>query len=107
MESIINRLYGTTDETPPCPPEREINVNDTMLQITKSGDVICVTEPITRRTITCSEDFWEEGYDYDGNFGPFFYAVSDGEDIEYYTEEVINTLVNFEGDMSPDAATTI
>ena len=104
---IINSLSGNTGETPPCPPEREINVNDTVLQIKKSGDGICVTEPITIRTITCKEDLCEEGYDYDGDIGPFFDAVADGEDIEYYTEEVINTLVYFRGDMSPDKATTI
>ena len=78
---------------PLLPPEREINVNVTVLQITKSGYAICVTEPIIRRTITCTKDLCEEGYDYDGNFGPFFDAVSDGEDIEYYTEEVINSMV--------------
>ena len=57
-------------------------MNGSVLKITKSGYAICVTEPITRRTITCNKDLCEEGHDYDGDIGPFFYAVSDGEDIE-------------------------
>ena len=77
-------------------------MNDTVLQITNSGDAICVAEPITIRTITCNKDLCAEGYDYDGDIDPFFDAVADGEDIEYYTEEVINTLVDFKGDMSSD-----
>ena len=33
---------------------------------------MCVTEPITRRNITCNKDLCEEGYDSDGDIGPFF-----------------------------------
>ena len=65
-------------------------MNGTAFQSTKIGDAICVTDPITRRTIMCNEDLCEDGYDSDDNIGPSFDAVLDEEDIEYYTEEVIN-----------------
>ena len=68
----------------------EINVNGAVFQSTKNGDAICVTGPITRITITCNEDLCVEGYDYDGDIGPSFDAFLDEEDIEYYTEKVIN-----------------
>ena len=41
-----------------------------------------MTEPTKRRTITCKKDLCEEGYDSDGDIGPFFDAVLDDEDIE-------------------------
>ena len=66
-----------------------------------------MTDPITRRTITCNEDLFEEGYDSDGDIGPFFDAFVDEEDIEYYTEEVIDTMVEFQGAMYNTAASTI
>ena len=48
------------------------------------GDVlvICVTDTITRRTITCNKDLCEEGYDSDGDIGLSFDLVLDKEDIE-------------------------
>ena len=49
----------------------------------------------------------EEAYDSDGDIGPVFDAVADEEDIAYYTEEVINPMVDFQGAMDPDAANTI
>ena len=54
-----------------------------------------MTESIKRRTIMCNEDLYEKGYDSDGGIGPFFDAVVDELDIEYYKEEVINLLVDF------------
>ena len=65
-------------------------MNGAAFQSTKNGDLICVTDTNTRRTITCNDDLCEEGYDSGGNIGPYFDAVLDEEDIEYYTEEVIN-----------------
>ena len=50
---------------------------------------------------------FEDGYDYDGYIGPFFYAVADEEDIEYYIEEVIDPLVEFQLSMDPAAAYNI
>ena len=44
-----------------------------------------MTETITRRTITRIKDFFDEGYNYNGDIGTFFYSVIDEEDIEYYT----------------------
>ena len=44
-------------------------------RVQKNGDAICVTEPITRRTITCNEDFCDGGYDSDGDIGPFFMSL--------------------------------
>ena len=61
----------------------------------KNGYVICVTETITRRTI--NKDLCEEVYYSDGDIGPFFYEVADKEDIKYYTEEVIDPLMEFQG----------
>ena len=48
-----------------------------------------MTDPIIRRTIICNEDLSEEGYESDSDIGPYFDAVLDEEDIEYYTEEFI------------------
>ena len=59
-ESII-RISGTTDNPPPHPPAMEINVNGAAFKSTKNRDAICVTEPITRRTIMCNEDLCGEG----------------------------------------------
>ena len=44
-------------------------------RVQKNGDAICVTEPITIRTITCNEGFFDEGYDSDGDIGPFFMSL--------------------------------
>ena len=79
VEAIISNISRTTDGTPPHPQAREINANGAAFQSTKNGDVICVTELNTRRTTTCNEDFCEEGCDYYGDIGPFFYAVEDEE----------------------------
>ena len=51
--------------------------------------MICVTEPIIIINITYNKELCEESYESDGDIGPFFYAVADAEDMEYYTEEVI------------------
>ena len=59
VEASSISLSRTTDETPPHPPEREINVNGAAFQRTKNGDTICVTDPITRRTIMRNEDLCE------------------------------------------------
>ena len=69
--------------------------------------MVCVTEPVTRRTIICNEDLCEEGYYFDGGIGPFFYSVADEEDIEYYTEDVIDPLVEFQVSMDSGVAATI
>ena len=66
-----------------------------------------MTEPITIRSITCNKYLCEEGYDSDGGIGTFFNAFVDEKDIEYCTEEVINTLVDFQGPMAPTTASTI
>ena len=107
VESSIIRLSCTTEENPPHPPAREINVNSAVLQSKKNGGMICVTEPITRRKITCNEELCEEGYDFDGDIGPFFDKVVDEGDIGYYTGGFIDTLEKFQGPMDPAAASTI
>ena len=56
-------------------------MKSTVLQSTKSGYAICVTELVTMKTISFKEDLCEEGYDSDGDIGPFLDAVVDGEDI--------------------------
>ena len=48
-----------------------------------------MTDPIIRRTIICNEDLSEVGYESDSDIGPYFDAVLDEEDIEYYTVEFI------------------
>ena len=83
VEASIISLYSTTEEPPPHPPAREINVNGAALQSRKNGGAICVTEPITRRSITCNKYLCEEGYDSNGDIGQFFDAVVDEEDIDY------------------------
>ena len=55
-----------------------------------------MTGPITRRIIMCNEDLCGEGYDTDGDISPSFDAFLDEEAIEYYKEEVINPLVDFQ-----------
>ena len=65
FEASISGLSGTTDETTPHPPAREINVKGTALHSLKNGYVICVTEPISRRIIMCIKDLCDEGYDPD------------------------------------------
>ena len=66
-----------------------------------------MTDTFKRITITQNKDLCDEGYDSDSNIGTFFDAVTDEEDIEYYTEKVINTLVGFQGSMDPSAVETI
>ena len=66
-----------------------------------------MTEPVTRRTIRCNRYLCEEGYDSDCGIGPLFYSVADEEDIEYYTEEVIYSLVKFQVSMAPDLKANI
>ena len=77
VEASSNSVSGTTYRTPPCPPVREINVNGAAFQSTKIGVAICVTDPITRRTITRNKDLCEEGYDSGGDIGPCFDAFLD------------------------------
>ena len=84
VEAIISSLSGTTDKTPPHPSTRGINMNGAAFQSLKNEGVICVTEPVIRRTIACNKDLFEEGYDSDGDIDPFFNAGLDEEDIEYY-----------------------
>ena len=107
VEAIISRLSRTNDKTPPYPPASEINVNGAAFQSTKKGDVICVTETITRITITRNKDLCEEGYDSDSDIGPLFDAVSDEEYIEYHTEDFIYPLVKFQGAMDLAVEATI
>ena len=66
-----------------------------------------MTETITRGTITCNKYLCEEGYDSNGDIGTFFDAVVYEEEIEYFTEEVINPLVEFQGPMAPAEVSTI
>ena len=49
-----------------------------------------MNDKITRRTITRKKDLYEKGYDSGGDIGPSFDVFLDEEDIEYYTEKVIN-----------------
>ena len=66
-----------------------------------------MTGPSTIRTITCNEDLCEEGYNSDGDIGLFFNSFVDEEDIEYYTEDFIDPLVDFQLSIAPAAASTI
>ena len=75
VEASSSILSSTTDGTPHHPPEREINVNGTAFLSTKNVDAICVTYPITGRTITCNKYLCGEGYDSDGDIVPSFDAV--------------------------------
>ena len=66
-----------------------------------------MTEPITRRSITCNKDLCNERYDSDVDIGPFFDVAVYEEDIEQYTEEAIDPLVQFQRAMAPATAATI
>ena len=100
-------FLGPLKNPPLNPPEMGINVNDSDLQMKENEDVICVTETITRRTITCSEYLCEEGYDSDVDIGQFLDVVVDEGDIEKYTEEVTDLLMQFQGAMAPATVSTI
>ena len=65
-------------------------MNGAAFQSKKIGDAICVTDPIKKRTIRRNKDLCEEGYDSGGDIGPSFDEVWYEEDIEYYTEKVVN-----------------
>ena len=65
-------------------------MNGAAFQITQNVYLICVTDPIIRRTITCNRDLCEEGYESDGDIGTPFDSFLDEEDTEHYTEKVIN-----------------
>ena len=54
------------------------SIDSIFLHVTeyKNGDTICVTKPITRRTITCNKDLCEECCGSDVYIGPFFDAVA-------------------------------
>ena len=55
-----------------------------------------MTDPITIRTIVCNEDLCEEGCDSDGDIGSSFDTVLDEEDVEYFTENVINNKIGID-----------
>ena len=72
VEASSISLFWTTDGTPPLPPEREINSNGAAFQSFLNGDAVCVTDTISRRTITCKKAWCEEVYDSGGDIGPSF-----------------------------------
>ena len=82
MRQVLAAFPGPLTEPPPHPLTREINVNVAVFPSTKNGYARCVTDPITRRTITCNKDLCAEGYDSDGDIGICFDLVLDEEDIE-------------------------
>ena len=66
-----------------------VHVNNISFQRRQDGAAICVPKPPERRTVTIEENLFEDGYDSDCNQGPFYDAVNDEVDIEYYTEDII------------------
>ena len=44
----------------------------------------------------CNEDLCEEGCDSDGDIGSSFDTVLDEEDVEYFTENVINNKIGID-----------
>ena len=77
VEEIISSLSVINEEPPPHTTAREINLNGSAFQSIENGGAICVTEKITRITITCNGDLCEDGYDPDGDIGTFLDAFVD------------------------------
>ena len=68
----------------------EVHVNNVSFQRKNDCAAICVPQPLKRRNITLDENLCEEGYGSHCNMGPFYDAVVDEVDIDYYIEDVID-----------------
>ena len=90
-ESTLSTMTG--DQATPreeATQVEEVHVNNVSFQRRNDGAAICVPLPLQRRNITLDENLCEEGYDSDCNMGPFYDAVVDEVDIDYYSEDVID-----------------
>ena len=84
----INQTHNNTS------PSR-MDINEITFQLYNNGKAICIPEPVVRRKLlnitatSIDDDDDEDGYDSDGNLGPFFDAVEDEEDIDKYVEDTL------------------